>query len=643
MARGTVEILETIMPEESATEDVVEDFLPAEEMGLPFTKAQSKRWQKLVEDRKASCEIIHKKWDHVFKEYQLSGDEGLTLEDEYKYHLASDVDENIVRDNIRTLMRTTYMQNPHIEFTDMMDGEQGDVLQHIISYLMGKQTYPGINMKARARRWIMHGQLTNFGILRLDFQDFVGSRQEALDALQKLETELQNAEKKSEVNEIYAKIDILYEQLPLLQGKGIHLTNVLPHRLIVDPNCTMVDLSDADWIGEEFDMDRTYMEQKYYKKDEEGVLRLRANPKITSRPQTDQGADVKKSVIDTVINHRPQETLDLIQKDTVRCYYVYDKVLRRIYTFNSENWEYPLWSEADDLGLSRFYRHFILAFGEGIDDIIQPGEVSFYIGRVKEINRINREAKRIRDNVFNTIVYNTKAVDGAEVKKLVRHLRNPKTVAAFGVGTDPEKKIMENLEVLAPPSAQHKEMFDTAMLRQSIDRATNISEIERGQQFKTNTTNGQVQYYANNQQQTTGVLVDTIEDSFEALGWAMAEVLVSKYSKQDIADLVGEAWAEKFQPMDIPMFNQTYRMKIAAGSIEKPTTQFKKQESMQVASAIGQLGQAAPGSTLKMIIRMFQNAFSGFVVKKSDWEQFDQEIAANMQKGVSTNGQQPQQ
>lgn len=641
MARGTeLTVVEQVLGDDPATEPVVDnDFLPAEGMSFPFSKEQSHYWKKRVEDTKASYEIIHKKWDKIFELYQKSGNEGIELEDVYPYHLETDVDENIVRNNIRTLMRTTYMQNPHIEFTDMLEGAQAEVLEHIISYLMGKQTYPGLNMKAKARRWIMHGQMTNFGILRLDYQSLEGSRQEAVITLQELEQKLPNAKKKEEVEELYREINILHERLPLAQGKGMGLSIVMPHKLIVDPNCTMLDFSDADWLAEEFDMDRIYMETKYYFKDEDGKLRLRANPKHTRRPHDDPGADVKKTVIDTVLNNKPEAQRELTDKDTVRCYYVYDRLLRRIYTFCSENWDHPLWAEDDDLGLSRFFRHFAIAFGEPIETIIQPGEASFYIGMANEINRVNREAKRIRDSVFNTIVYNKKSVDGKEVAKLVRHLKSPRQVAAFGVSTDPDKKIGENLEILAPPSAQYQQVFDTALLRQSIDRATNLSEIERGQQFKTNTTNGQVEYYENNRQQTTGVLVDTIEDSFEALGWSMAEILVSKYSKQDIIELVGETWAEKFTPMNVKEFNQQYRMKIAAGSIEKPTTEFKKRESLQVAGAIGQLGQAAPGSTLKMILRMFQNAFSGFVVKKAEWDQFDQEITANMQKGVSTNGQ----
>ena len=82
-------------------------------------------------------------------------------------------------------------------------------------------------------------------------------------------------------------------------------------------------------------------------------------------------------------------------------------------------------------------------------------------------------------------------------------------------------------------------------------------------------------------------------------------------------------------------------MKLASGSIEKPTTEYKKQEALNIAQALGQVGQSAPGMTMTLMLRMFQTAFSGLLIKKEDWKMLEQEIQANLTKGVSTNG--PQQ
>jgi len=179
------------------------------------------------------------------------------------------------------------------------------------------------------------------------------------------------------------------------------------------------------------------------------------------------------------------------------------------------------------------------------------------------------------------------------------------------------------------PAVQYKELFDTGSLRQAIDRSAATSAVDRGEQFKTNTTNDAVQYAAQTRQETTGVLIEIIEDSFEALGWAMSEVLVSKYTKEDIAALVGQSYANAFTPMTVDEFNQKFRMQLAAGSIEKPTTEYKKREAINVSQALGQVGQAAPMTTMTIMLRMFEQAFD-VVVSKEDWEMLKQEVQANL-------------
>lgn len=641
MARTPNVIAEEIIGDD-ITEDVAEEpFLPVGEMSIPVPKKFGKLWQKKVEDALKAYEAEHLIWDKVMELYRACGDEGSKLEngEEYKFRLTSDADENIIRNNIRTMMRTVYMKNPHIEFTDMDSTSQlGDCLEYIIQFLMNKQTYPGMNIKPKARRWFLHGQLTNWGILRIEFQPKEGSQEEGVNKLLELEKKLENAKSHKEINEIYAKLEIIHEEVPLLDRKGMHLYNVLPQCLIVDPLCSQYDLSDANWVAEWFDLDRDYMRQKYYKKNDEGRWVMRSNPEKEERELQEEQREVKDTVIDTVMSHETSELREVKRSNAVRCYYVYDKVLRRIYLFNSEDWSYPLWVADDDLGLSRFFRHFLLSFGEPIESLIQPGEVSFYVGQQNEINRINRKAKQIRDSIFGAILYNSKNVDKNEVQKLINHLRNPQETKAFGVSIDPERKVSDVLEVLAPPAFQHKEVFDTAALRSAIDRVSATSEVDRGGQFKTNTTNEAIAYYQQQKEQVATTLVDAMEDAFEALGWSMAEILVSKYSKEEITELVGQVHSQYFEPMTVADFNRRYRMVIAAGSIEKPSSEYKKQEAIKVAQALGQIGQGAPITAMKLIVRMFKEAFSTFLVKKEDWESLAAEGQANLQKGISTNG-----
>jgi hypothetical protein len=646
------DVLSALMADEPDTAPVsnnpnaaIDRAMPAVGMSIPFTESMGKHWEKRVKAGKSAMEIIHAKWDRIFEEYQRSGDEGgIDYDEPYELHLGSDADENIIRTNIKTSMRLTYMQNPHVEFTTKKTSDKlPKTLQYIIEFMMNKQTYPGVNMKPKARRWIMHGLMTNFGILKLDYQAHDGSKQDAVEALQSVEKKLEEAKTTGEVAKLYKKLEAIHESLPLARDKGITITNVLPHKIIVAATCTQLDFEDSDFLAEEVDFDRDYIYAKYYKKDKDGGWYMRSDPKKKVRRPAEEYNDadteaVSSKILDTVMNTSPEEIRELAKKGTLRCYYIYDRPLRRIYLFSASDWSNPLWAWEDDILLSRFYRHFAIGFGEPIESVIQPGEVSFYIGNVREINRINREVKRIRDSIFNTILYNKQGMDGAEVRKLVRHLQNPRETKAFGVNTDPDKKISEGLELLVPPSAQAKEMFDTQNLRQAVMRSANQSEIELGQQFKTNTTNKQVDYYNESREQSTGVLVGAIEDAFESLAWSLAEILVSKYSKEEIIDLVGPEQGENFEAMNVKEFNQRYRMQIAAGSTEKPTSEYKKKEALAVSQALGQIGQAAPGATLQIMIRMLSESFR-LVVTQEDWDMLSKEIAMNLQKGVSTNAE----
>jgi hypothetical protein len=73
-----------------------------------------------------------------------------------------------------------------------------------------------------------------------------------------------------------------------------------------------------------------------------------------------------------------------------------------------------------------------------------------------------------------------------------------------------------------------------------------------------------------------------------------------------------------------------------AGSMEKPNSAFKKKEALEVGQVLGQFAQAAPGAVLRVLLRLYSQAFTDVIIKPEDWAALDQEIAANLQRGVST-------
>jgi hypothetical protein len=483
----------------------------------------------------------------------------------------------------------------------------------------------------------LHGQLTNHGVIRLDYQPKEGSLEEASAFVVDIERRIEEAKTSKEVQELYQELERAYEELPIAAPKGMQLTNVLPHRIFVDPECSLTDLSDADWLAEEVDLDRDYIRKTFYQETEDGMVYRQDTGVVVGQDHYDESSSVATDVVNKIMESSSDERIDVNAKNKQCCYYIYDKLMRRIYLFSDENWKTPLWVWEDNLELSRFFRHFILSFTETIDGIVQAGEVSQYTGLEDEINRVNRKISEIRGSVFGTILFNSNTIKEKEAKKLVKILKNPNEFESIGLDIPPDVDVSKAMQAFAPPAMQYRELFDTRNLRTAVDRVAETSEIERGGEFRTNTTNEAVSAYANLKQQKIDVLVGSIEEAMTSLAWAMSEIFISKYSQDDVTQLLGPDWAQKFKQMPVAEFNRECRLVVAPGSIQKPTTQHKKEEALNIAQAIGQMGQAAPMTMLRIMIRLFEKAFSGMFVSEKDWKSLEQEGQANMTKGQSVN------
>ena len=84
--------------------------------------------------------------------------------------------------------------------------------------------------------------------------------------------------------------------------------------------------------------------------------------------------------------------------------------------------------------------------------------------------------------------------------------------------------------------------------------------------------------------------------------------------------------------MDLATFNSTYTVSIVAGSVEKPTSVYKKKEAIQVAQSVGQFAKAAPMASLKIMLRTLSKAFSEVTITKQDWQELAAEGQAMMQQ-----------
>lgn len=617
---------------------------------IPVSRKAGARWNTRINGALNAFDPVRQEWAAAYTTYRTC-----SLIDGLKYdgteatgaYFEKNTDENVTRENVKTILRNTYTRNPTIELStaDPEDENEVECLKQVVNALLGRVQAPGLNAKSRIRRWIVHGHLTNFGVMRLDFQKKSGSRAEGQARLLDLQEKMSKEKDLDKLEELYAELEQVEESLPTMRDPGMILTNKPSSVIVLDPDTTYQDLSDCKWLDEIVWLGNTYLKNKFMKKDEDGTwVRKSDNRKpgsgFTGQPNNQNEKDIRDTIADQILGTTLESVESERNKDKTRCHIIWDRLTRQISLWIDGDWDYPLWVYQDDLKLSRFYQHFILTFAEPLDSVVQEGESAQYYGQAKEINIINERISYIRRLAYGSFIYNSKKVTPENVKKLVDYVRNPVKFEAIGIDFDPEVKLKDLFELFVPPDFDFQQLYDKSDLMRTIDRISSTSAVAKGDQFKTNTTNKAVEFYAGQAASVTNELTDAIEDALNDLVHAMLEIIVSLYTKEQVIALVGGIVGEAFQNYSVEEFNAKFQISIASGSTEKPSTDNKKREAMSLAQAIGQVGQAAPGTTLKIMFRMFKEAFSSlFLFGKQDQQLLDQEVQAQLTKGVSTAGQ----
>jgi hypothetical protein len=637
-----------------AEDDIdVEDqpgYVLAGSASIPVSMKAGSRWKQKIDDATTAYDSTRKSWTAAFNSYracnnvdanQYAGESGVSGN-----YFANQTDENLTRETVKTVLRTGYTNNPTVNIVSVNEDDDAwvEMLKAIANTLLNRKHAPGLNGKARVKRWIVHGHLTNFGVAKIDFQGVAGSRAEAFDALQRLQEAAAKEKDLNKLEDIYGELAIAEEDLSTTRDPGMILTNVQPLQLVVDPDTTYLDLSDCKWTDEILMLSNAYIRKKFLKKNEDGVwVRITDGkaPGGTVTGSTRNADDIREAIVDKIMGPSSEAVMQARAKDTSRCHLIWDRLTKQVSLWLDGAWDYPLYVWQDELKLSRFFPYFIMAFTEPADSIVQEGEQAQYSGQEKEVNKINKRVAFIRRLAYGQILYNTRKLKLEDATKLVNHMKNPEEFDMLGIDWDPEQKLSDMFDLFVPPDGKIQELYDKSDLYKVANRINAQSEVQQGGQFKTNTTNKAIATYAAVETQVKDELAEVIEDALADLVWAMLEIVVSKYTKDQVTQLIGASLAAPFENMAVEQFNQEYSCEIAGGTTQRPTSDNQKQEALSMAQAIGQVGQAAPQTTLKIIFRMFQKAFSQFLFTAKDAAEMSQEIQINATKGQSVPGKPP--
>ncbi len=617
------------------------------ENAIPIPDAMKDIVSQRVDDGKSVYESVHTDWTKSIKEYAETGTYNQRDND------ANVPQESLVRTTVETLVDHSYMTNPDITLSSITEEQDGlaDLLTVAVKTLFDKKARPGLNMKAKARKNVIYSHLSNYGVFKLTFQEKIGSLQAAQAVYTKVQEQIRKEKDPEKLKRLYQVFDQAHKSFQDRIEQGLSLDVLNPFNLIVDPKCSMADLSDADWTIEYVDFDTAFIKAEYMNYDEEqGTYKFVYNPEVVFSEGDDDSqvkseAETKMAVLQEIMPDLDEEHVKVLMKDKTRCFYMHDRVARKIFLYIAGQHETPLWVFEDDTMLSRFFPYFILPFSTPLNAVAQKSEVSRYINFQDEINDTKEQMSIIRNVAARVSLFDSQAIDSKEIDKVLKAVMTRSTkFEAIGIKMkDGERSLDQALVPFKMPIANFGEVFDTSDLYNAVQRIARTNEVLQGRQFRTNTTNDAVDSYENFAQARMEGITDSIEEVIEDISWAICEIIVSKFEISDLEKLVPRKLLTGFRNMSVNEFNQNYNLKIAAGSTEKPTSRNKKKEAITVIQMLGQFGANAPGTTLRIVTDMLRTAFNRTIVPDEALDMLKQESEAYLQKGISAQTKPPQQ
>lgn len=618
-------------------------------------KGVGPNWKNTIDAAIVAYAPIWRVWNEVFKYYNNDQTSQKSLDTPVGVFTRGDCTENMIYSNLNVTLPAIYSKDPNFTCTaaDADDEQFGKCMQSVINQLFRRQDK--INAKPRIKRSAGFALLTNFGVLKLDWTKKDDSREHAQEELQRIMDAMSKVTKQQDVQTLYGQMEGLEANMELFKTSGPALSNVLPQNLIIDPYSEQTDGLDSGFMAEKVMLKTNYLNAHYTDPnpdDEDGsssvrVLSYKPTHKAVFNEQGGEREDglgiVLKAINpDTdVIAHTNDERTAYLNQYYTECFYVWDRGMRRVYLFAADDWTWPIWvwDAKDLLNVSRFYPYFITAFGFSTGSVVSVGETAYVLDQQDQINDINKRLSRIRRCIFDFWYYNSSKINKDEAEKFVKGLRGESMGIEHVLGVNAgDNKISDLFEGVKPPALEYEALFNKDVLMQSMNRITNTNDALRGQQFKSYTNQDAVETYQESLRLSIGAKVDVIEDTTADIGLALAELCVQEYDEEDVAKLVGKQLAQGWKQMAPEQFRSTYDLEIVAGSMEKPNSVFKKKEAIQIAQALGQFAQAAPGAVLTIMLDMMSQAFTDVVIKPEHWAMLQQEVAASMKKGDSTTG-----
>lgn len=623
------------------------------ETKIPVSSAESKLWYTRKQQAMKVMEDVSQQWDLSYKYFnadQISIKDDGTLEFKTNTKLRNNKNntENLVWANNTGLIPALYSQDPSIEVTNLKDKEKdkdkaATMIERLLNVLFKKRTAPGLNIKSKARKGILNTLLTNRGVLKIGWTFKIDGNDQAIQEIQELGQQLSEAKNVKEVKEIEGKIQALEEILNYTTPAGPYVKHIRPYDIYIDPNCSDQDGTDANWIMEREYIPTEYLKAKFgvYTNNKEEIESVYSPGKILPLGNKDFNEDDDNvNILDTDNNYENYgyDNSENYKKSCLtECFWVWDKLKRRVYLYSNNCWDFPIWVWEDPYNLDEFYPYYILNFHENPNASLCKGETSYYLDQQDTINMINAQLQKMREFGFNHYLFDTNS--GVDVKDIQNWLNGKRSIV--GVKLPPNKTFEQILFTGQIPSDKNQQLYDKSDLLRVVDMITGTDAATRSGEYKTNTTNLAIQSYIAGKSMRLDDKRDQIENWLGNVGWGIAQLCLMYMEKEQVDALIGADNAQLWQNMDQDVINSTYSVQCVGGSTVKPTSDTKKQQALQITQILGQFAGATPYVTIIML-EVLQRAFDEVVVKEEDIEAIKNSILQQIQAQQLAQQQQAQ-
>jgi hypothetical protein len=540
--------------------------------------------------------------------------------------------ENIVFANIKAVTPSVYAKNPKPEMTafDPVNRDLAEVTEHVVYALSSMDAPPGLNLKITVKQAVVHAQLTNCAWVESGWVFKQESSEQGLQDLAAAATELEKAKGEKEIRAAEGKLQAIESKVNFLLPSGPWCRFHPMHRIYVDPAASMPDFSDAWWmIVEEYYPTDFLNAQFGGEKDETGQTKslYNATHVLTGDEAKAGAADEKNfklfNTSTTPEQYGYSDKQAMQAACYTKCWRIWDKTTRRIYLYTDDKWDWPVWVWNDKLNLPRFFPLRNLSFHCAAVGAMAKGEVTYYLDQQDAVNEINSELQRARWQVFNKLFYDSTNLNPDDVDKF---LGDPKR-QAMGIKVPEGKNFEQVMFTFKPPSLNVKEVFDKGEKLEAINRISGTGVILRNEQFKTNTTNEAISRYEANTQTFLDEKVDAVEDFLGGIYADVAHMCLQYLEPNRVVGLVGKEQAAKWINMPAQQIALAFSMRVVGGSTQKPSSNAKRKEALEISKIAGQFGAQSP-TVIAMVLRLWAKSFDQIEMRTEDWDRLQAEFAA---------------